>query len=224
VALGRDAKDFKEFIYVTARILKDQDIHRGFLLKRVLGHLENQRNEYGMNSLMGSASASDKRKMMDNVLRSMMLIEFTEEPDDGGATKKMTETQEITREQIVGEIIDAHPSFFNTHSQRAAFLIGMLTGRLMAIQAHDRGSAPFEKKLHNLRFTMKRLQRLYVQVEMKLKAYGHSGSYRDLEQMLAEEIMSAASEDVDDDELSLSFVIGLNQSYKIKSTKGVDEE
>ncbi len=225
VALGRDAKDFKEFIEVTGRIFKGQKVNRRFLLSRVLTYLEKQRNEHGLDRLVGRSSASEKRKMNDSVLRSMMLLEFVHISNNGGDTEKMKgQTQELEREQIVEAILKEHPSFFETHSQKAAFLIGLLTGRLLAIQAYERGAAPFEKKLHNLRFTMKRLQRLYVQVEMKLKAYGHSGSYQGLEHMLAEEIMSAATEDVDDDELSLSFVIGLNQSYKIKSTKGDDEE
>ena len=71
---------------------------------------------------------------------------------------------------------------------------------------------------------MTRLQRLYLQVEAKLKAYGHSSTYGSLEQLLSEELLSAASEKADDDELSLSFVIGLNQSYKIRSKKGENTE
>lgn len=222
LAMGRDAKDYKEFIYVTGRILKDQLVEQGLLLNRILTYLEKHRNEWGIGSLMGSTSSSTQRKRMDSVLRCMMLLEFfvTSQDQEVGETQKMSDTNEITREEIVGKIFEHHPHFFKTHTQKSAFLIGLLTGRLMAIQGHRRGSAPFEKKLHNLRFTMKRLKRLYLQVEAKLKAYGHSGTYSGLEQMLASELLNAADEDVDDDDLSLSFVIGLNQSYKLKSTKG----
>lgn len=219
----RDAQDYKEFMSVTGKILKGQKPDRKLLLNRILTNFERIRNEFGIKSLMGRKSLTEKRRRLDNVLRSMMLVEFFEISDDGGVTKKMNNTQEQTREEIVKGIMDAHPSFFITHSQKVAFLIGLLTGRLLAIQGYERGSSPFEKKLHNLRFSIKRLQRLYVEVEMKLKAYGHSNTYKTLEQLLSEEVMSAANEKVDNDELSLCFVIGLNQSYKLRSTKG-DEE
>ncbi|MDF1540073.1 MAG: TM1802 family CRISPR-associated protein, partial [Candidatus Thorarchaeota archaeon] len=226
MALGRDAKDYKEFIYVTGKILQDQPVSRELLLNRILTYLENQRNKWGIWSIMGSTSASSKKKRMDGVLRSMMLLEFFEisQGNDGGVRKKMSDTSKITREEIVGEIFESHPHFFKTHSQKSAFLVGLLTGRLMVIQYQRRGSTPFEKKLHNLKFTMKRLKRLYLEIEAKMKAYGHSGTYRGLEQILSEELLNAASEDIDDDELSLSFVMGLNQSYKLKSSKGDDDE
>ena len=215
MALGRDVKDYKEFINITGRVLKGQPVDRAILLTRILEYLEDRRNEYGLNAVMRSASAKPKQKQMDNVLRSMMLLEFFKIEGD---EKKMSETQDITRADIVNDIINTHPSFFDTHSQRVAFVIGLLTGRLLAIQGHLRGASPFEKKLHNLR--MKRLQRLYVQVQAKLKAYGYSNVYSDVERMLSEEMMSATDEKVDNDEISLSFVIGLNQSYKLKSNKG----
>jgi CRISPR-associated protein Csh1 len=224
LALGRDAKDYKEFINVTGRVLKDQPVNRAFLLTRILDYLEDRRNEYGLKAIVKSASAKPKQKQMDNVLRSMMLLEFFKISNIEGDEKIMSETQDTTREDIVNDIINAHPSFFDTHSQKVAFVIGLLTGRLLAIQGHLRGASPFEKKLRNLRFTMKRLQRLYVQVQAKLKAYGYSNVYSDVERMLSEEMMSAADEKVDNDEISLSFVIGLNQSYKLKSRKGDEEE
>ncbi len=99
-------------------------------------------------------------------------------------------------------------------------MIGVLTGRLLAIQGLERGATPFEKKLHNLRLDMKRLKRIYVQVEEKLRAYGKAHYYRDLMELLSEELLDTPDENIDDDELSFSFVVGLNQSTKFKSQSG----
>ncbi|MEM2142990.1 MAG: TIGR02556 family CRISPR-associated protein [Candidatus Thorarchaeota archaeon] len=221
LALGREAKDYKEFIHVTSRLLKDQTVERALILRRALDYLEDSRRKNGFQQLMLSERVRPDVRKRNDVLRALMLLEFIETHRKGsGDKRKLNDSTQLNRTEIANDIFETHPSFFGKHYQRAAFLIGLLAGRLIAIQQHDRGSAPFEKRLHSLSLDMKRLKRLYVKIEEKLKAYGYSDVYRDIQAMLTDELMKAADERPDNDELSLSFVVGLNQSYKFKSRKG----
>ncbi len=222
--IGRDSKDTEEFITITSMILSGRPVDRRVIMRRIVTYMERLRRDKGVSHIIRSSLPSSKGR--DPVIQSMMLVEFIEALNGqniGGSVKMTMESdQKQSREELAQAIFDAHPSFFKTSSQRAAFLLGVIVGRLIAHQHKDRGSAPFEKKLHNLRLDMKRLERIMVQVEEKLMAYQLSIHYRDLLAMISDEFIKARGESVDDDEVSFCFVLGLNQSFRFKSKKGDD--
>jgi len=224
-AMNRDAKDYKEFLSITGRILMGREVDMDLLYRRVMHFIERRARRDGPSRLAGSEAALAREKQYDPVVRAMMLIEFIQGLYSGGVTDQMTDfAKEMTRAELAKAIFEEHPSFFESRTQRAAFLLGVLVGRLIAIQQRERGAAPFEKKLHNLRLNRRRLERLMVQTQEKLMAYQKANYYWDLFELLSEEFMASEGESIDDDRVSFAFVIGLNQSFRFKSTKGVEEE
>lgn len=225
--IGRDSKDTEEFITITSKILSDHPVDRRIIIRRIMTYMERIRRDKGVAGVIRHSLPTSKWR--DPVVQSMMLLEFIEALNGhnigGGDVKVTTQTdQEQNRLELAQAIFEAHPSFFETSSQRASFLLGVIVGRLIATQYADRGSAPFEKKLHNLRLDMKRLERLMIQVQEKLMAYQKLIYYKDLLTMVSDEFLKSRNESVDNDELSFCFVMGLNQSFRFKSQKGDDTE
>jgi CRISPR-associated protein Csh1 len=84
------------------------------------------------------------------------------------------------------DFFEVYGEFINAPDRKAAFLMGILTKRLTAIQYNALGATPFMTKLWGLSLDQKKIQKLYPMIINKLREY--KMAYPDLEELTSMEM------------------------------------
>lgn len=158
---------------------------------------------------------------------SLMVYEFILELNLFKAKKsnkeeiKMPETTE--KNQIFLEFLEKKRNVFDTDAKCSAFLIGILTKKLLNIQYVDRKSNPFYSRLNSLKIDEKLLHRIFVEAQNKLNEYGKN-FYQTLEELASEFLTQSDFKGMTMDEISYYFVLGMNLCDKFKIKEEEKEE
>ncbi|RKY86650.1 hypothetical protein DRQ11_08000 [candidate division KSB1 bacterium] len=113
-------------------------------------------------------------------------------------------------EESVKRFFREHSKAFDRADKRAAFLVGVLTKRLLDKQLATRNSAPFRSKLYGLKLDEGRLRKIFSEAIEKLAEY--NVSYLELQSLTSKVLIEAENEgwNLSKDELSYYFALGLN--------------
>jgi CRISPR-associated protein Csh1 len=122
------------------------------------------------------------------------------------------------------DFFEVYGEFINAPDRKAAFLMGILTKRLTAIQYNALGATPFMTKLWGLSLDQKKIQKLYPMIINKLREY--KMAYPDLEELTSINLLKSSDNwKLSGDETSFYFVMGFTLSRIFKSKKeGVKNE
>lgn len=127
-------------------------------------------------------------------------------------------------EDRANRIFSEYESFFNTDAKRAIFLEGVLTQYLLNVQKYHRDSTPFRTKLRGLNLDERYVKRLLPEIQNKLEEY-NANYYKELESLIAKYmIQSGINWKIPKDEINFYFVLGMNLSNYLKSSKNDREE
>jgi|GEM_PF-4378669 len=137
--------------------------------------------------------------------------------------KKMKEVGGFWETEInnVDEFFEEYSEAFDSSEKRAAFLQGVVTKLFIGIQANQRGSTPFRKKLGGLRLDEKKLGRLYSELENKFAQYDRELAYNDLRKTASKYLVEAENSgwEISNDVISYYFSLGLNLGRMFKPPK-----
>jgi len=144
--------------------------------------------------------------------------------------KKMEEDVNFWETDIkpIDEFFDEYGTAFDTSEKRAAFLQGVVTKLFLGIQASQRGSTPFRKKLGGMRLDERKLSRIYSDLENKFAQYDKEYAYQDLRETTSQYLLEAEESgwDVSNDVISYYFSLGLNlgKMFKPENKEGGKNE
>lgn len=126
-------------------------------------------------------------------------------------------------EERTNVIFSEFENFFNTDAKKAIFLEGTLVQYLLNIQKFQRGSTPFRTKLRSLNLDERYVKRLFPEIINKLEEYD-TNYYKELETLIAKYMIQSDTDwKMPNDEISFYFVLGMNMSNLLKSTKSEKE-
>jgi len=126
-------------------------------------------------------------------------------------------------EERTNVIFSEFENFFNTDAKKAIFLEGTLVQYLLNIQKFQRGSTPFRTKLRSLNLDERYVKRLFPEIINKLEEYD-TNYYKELETLIAKYMIQSGTDwKMPNDEISFYFVLGMNLSNILKSTKSEKE-
>lgn len=128
---------------------------------------------------------------------------------------------------IVNKFFDDRPKFNDLPAaQRAVFLLGVLTDKLLDTQQMERGAQPFRARLNGMHISRKVAERLLPEIIEKFKAYDkYFKSYQDLAAIISE-LFTHLDDNMSDDERSFYFALGmsLEEHFRVgKEEKAVEE-
>lgn len=192
----------KYFLEITRAIFTSRKIDYDFVIKRII---EKIRSDY----------LNDYSTFKD-ILNAMMLIKIIEKLELWNGKKNNNE-KEIFMDGVYQTFFDEHRDFFDSNSKKAIFLEGVLCQFLLDIQWQERGATPFKARLNGLKIDEQIVKRLLPEIINKLDEYGKN-YYRELESMISE-FMLESKFDMNNDEISFYFVMGMNLAKKFKTKK-----
>lgn len=122
----------------------------------------------------------------------------------------------------LGEYMRRHERFFNRPEIIAAFLTGCYVASVTSVQRKERGASPFERKYLGRTLNKSLLQRLYREGRDKLAQYGKLGYVaQNLDPDLCQAWVACGDRwQINDDETSFAFTLGLSLSYRIAKAAG----
>ena len=149
----------------------------------------------------------------------------------------------MRKRQLYEEFFKEHEEFFgpadSANPKKAAFMLGVLTGHVLEYQKqkererstaenHSHGmNLPFLKKLGNFYFDVKKLKKLRIEVEKKLTEYKDKNSLQhtsSLRELLDELFLGLEGIKVSDEDLSVSFIMGMNLFKRIEFAEKEEAE
>ncbi len=112
---------------------------------------------------------------------------------------------------IVEQFFDERPKFRELPAaQRAVFLLGVLTDKLLDTQQMERGAQPFRTRLNGMHISRKVAERLLPEIIDKFKAYEkYFKSYQDLAAIISD-LFTYLDDNMSDDERSFYFALGMS--------------
>jgi CRISPR-associated protein Csh1 len=118
-----------------------------------------------------------------------------------------------------------HNDFYDTPEKVTAFLVGVLSQKLINIQSKDRERAPFIKRLNGLKIREDILKRIFTEAKNKLLEYDKS-YYKKLEALISRYSSDCGNfSSITNNELSFYFTSGMSLSGMfLKSEKNKEEE
>ncbi|MEW6172350.1 MAG: TIGR02556 family CRISPR-associated protein [Bacillota bacterium] len=153
-AFGRGRK--KHFLDYVRSILGGSSISKMPFLQSVLDQV--------------SSSLREGYPIREKVLDALAMLEFMGElgilREIKGGIGSMGEG-----EGKVEAFFTAHEKFFSSEEEKAVFLLGILTERLMYHQRKERKSQPFAKKLRGLKMQERDFQQLLPEICLKYQQY-----------------------------------------------------
>jgi CRISPR-associated protein Csh1 len=156
-----------------------------------------------------------RKRPIDYALESILLLKLCKSLED----EKMQTDKSATPADDIDSLLDKP-------EKRAAYYVGVLAGRLIAIQQQNRGSKPFMRKLYGLRINNKKLNEIFTQVIAKFDEYD-ARFYRDIEEKAGHNLTeSDKTWALTPDETSYYFTLGytLNKLYAKQSKKTKEDE
>ena len=116
------------------------------------------------------------------------------------------------------EFFEEHRDFFVSSAKQYVFLTGVLAQYLINIQMHDKGAAPFRKRLNSMKLDGNLIHRIFTEAREKLIQYDKN-YYQDLEQRIADLMVKGGIEKLSNDEISFLFTLGMTMNKKFKESK-----
>jgi len=215
----RDEKQSKYFLDFVNDVFKDKPINKQFLLSRIVQNIR-KKHVNGSNALI--------HYIEEPVMRGFSCILYLDYLGllNQNVRKKMSKkirdlfkVEDSTRVESAEKIFKEYPDFFKNDSEKAVFLVGVLSQLLMNIQYRNRGATPFKAKLQGLRLDEKKVKSLLPEIQNKLDEYD-SNYYRDLETLASEYFIQAQeSWSLSRDEISFYFALGMNLSKYFRTEK-----
>lgn len=197
----------KYFLDIIGFIVGGTPVNKDFLISNIMNkirsaHRIDPKNDYSMKLLTTEA---------------LMLYMFFNELNllKGVDKMKIGSHKEEDNEK---EFFEVYGEFIDTPDKKSAFLIGLITKKLTAIQYNALGSTPFMTKLWGLSLDQKKIQKLYPLIINKLREY--KAAYPDLEELISINLLkSNKSWKLSGDETSFYFVLGFTLNGLFKSKK-----
>lgn len=203
----------KYFLDIIGFIVGGKSLNKDFLISKFMDKIRKQHrsepeNDYSVKIL---------------TTESMMLCMFFNELNllKGVDKMKIGSHNEKDNEK---DFFEVYGDFIDTPDKKAAFLIGLLTKKLTAIQYKVLGATPFMTKLWGLSLDQKKIQKLYPMLINKLREY--KAAYPDLEELTSMNLLKSNKNwKLSGDETSFYFVLGFTLNGMFKSKKeGVKNE
>lgn len=215
----RDEKQSKYFLDLVNDVFKDKKINKQFLLSRIVQNIRK-------NHVNGSHAL--RHYIEEPVMRGFSCVLYLDylgllsQNESKKMSKKIRDlfkVEESTRVESAEKIFKEYPDFFKNDSEKAVFLVGVLSQLLMSIQYRNRGATPFKAKLQGLRLDEKKVKSLLPEIQNKLDEYD-SNYYRDLETLASEYFIQAQDNwNLNRDEISFYFALGMNLSKYFRTEK-----
>lgn len=197
----------KYFLDIIGFIVGGKSVNKDFLISKFMDRIKHAyrsdpENDYSMKILTTEAI--------------MLLMFFNELNLLKGVDKmKIGSHNEESNEK---EFFEVYGEFVDTPEKKSAFLMGVITKRLTAIQYKSLGATPFMTKLWGLTLDQKKIQKLYPMIINKLREY--KAAYPDLEELISINLLkSNNSWKLSGDETSFYFVLGFTLNGIFKSKK-----
>lgn len=174
-----------------------------------------------------------QRRAFLHAVTTALLARHRKEPDYAGhatrqawaLTRYALAAGLITKEPTVsldlpaspyGDYCAAHPDFFTTRDQAAAFLTGCFASIVCYAQKKKRNAEPFAKKFRGRLIDPRLIKRLYREGRDRLEIYDGMSMARGLDADLAEVLVDVGQDwPSDEDTLTLAFTIGYALQYRI---------
>lgn len=193
----------KAFLEILNNIFKGRQINYHLFLEKIMNKT--------------SWLFSKEENYYSSVLQGLMCILFIQRlklfsNKKEGTDKAMMDISEKKLRYI--DFFTTNKEIFDSSAKKAAFLVGVLTNKLMNIQFVDKNSKPFYSRLNGLNLDEKLLKRIYVEAINKLNEY-NKNYYITLEEVIAEYMLKPIN--LTDNEISFYFALGLSLSSKFKS-------
>ena len=126
--------------------------------------------------------------------------------------------KEVNMTDKYAEFFEEHRDFFVSSAKQYVFLTGVLAQYLINIQMHDKGAAPFRKRLNSMKLDGNLIHRIFTEAREKLIQYDKN-YYQDLEQRIADLMVKGGIEKLSNDEISFLFTLGMTMNKKFKESK-----
>jgi CRISPR-associated protein Csh1 len=204
------SKTNKSFLDIISYIVGGKNINKDFLLSHFMkkiqkAHRTNMENDYSVKLL------TTESLMVYMFLNELNLLKGVEKMEIGSLDEKDNEK----------DFFEVYGEFINSPDKKAAFLMGILTKKLTAIQYKSLGATPFMSKLWGLSLDQKKIQKLYPMIINKLREY--KAAYPDLEELISINLLrSNENWNLSGDETSFYFVLGYTLKGIFKSKKDGD--
>lgn len=205
------SKTNKNFLDIISSIVGRKPINKDFLISHFMkkirkAHRTNLENDYITKSLTIEAL------MLYMFLNDLNLLRGVEKMKIGSHKEEGNEK----------DFFEVYGEFINTPDKKAAFLMGLITKRLTAIQYRALGATPFMTKLWGLSLDQKKIQKLYPMIINKLREY--KAAYPDIEEFLSINLLKSNENwKLSGDETSFYFVLGFTLNGIFKSKKDGDK-
>ena len=119
-------------------------------------------------------------------------------------------------ESIFEVVFKNYGNTFASPTKRGIFLLGVLTQKLLNIQAYKRGAKPFMKKLKSLKMSQKDILGLLPAVQYKLEEYESFDTWRKLAQESSKYLLAQTDDwKLSVDEINFYFACGMNLMEQI---------
>lgn len=138
-------------------------------------------------------------------------------------TSKYEYKQEVCMNGKYADFFSEHGDFFDSSAKQSVFMVGVLTQLLMNIQLHDKGAAPFRKRLNSLKLDQELIARIFTEAREKLEQYGKN-YYKELEEDISELLIKGGMEKLSNDEISFFFTLGMTLYKKFKETNNQEQD
>ncbi len=208
-----NSTDKKYFLDIIGFIVGGTPINNDFMISHFMSrireaHRTNPENDYSLKLITTEA---------------LMIYMFLNELDLIKGVDKMkigTHNEEDNEK----DFFEVYGEFINNPDKKSAFLMGVLTKKLTAIQYKALGATPFTTKLWGLSIDQKKIQKLYPLLINKLREY--KAAYPNLEELISLNLIKSADHwNISRDETSFYFVLGYTLNGIFKSKKeGVKNE
>jgi len=204
------SKTNKSFLDIISYIMGGKRINKDFLLSHFMkqiqkAHRTNMENDYSVKLL------TTESLMVYMFLNKLNLLKGVEKMEIGSFDEKDNEK----------DFFEVYGEFINTPDKKAAFLMGIITKKLTAIQYKSLGATPFMSKLWGLSLDQKKIQKLYPMIINKLREY--KAAYPDLEELISINLLKSNENwNLSGDETSFYFVLGYTLKGIFKSKKDGD--
>lgn len=199
----------KAFLEIVRSIFMQKKISRGTVMQRIMHTI---RKKY----------TNDQNHEL-STLKAFLLLKFMTHLGIDSDIIEITKTKEVTMNRKYMEFFVEHQDFFDSSAKQCAFLTGILAQLLINIQKHDKGAAPFRKRLNGLKLNESLIQRVFTEAKEKLEQYGKN-YYQSLEEDIASLMVQGGMAKLSNDELSFAFTLGMTLSKKFKEQNSNEDD
>lgn len=193
----------KTFLELTRSIFTQKPVSYSFILHRV-ANIISRRFANGSNFEL----ATRKAFLMLKFFSSLGIINQNNEYTN----------KEVNVTDKYAVFFEEHRDFFGSSAKQYVFLTGVLAQYLINIQMHDKGAAPFRKRLNSMKLDSNLVHRIFTEAREKLIQYDKN-YYQELEQEIADLMVKGGIEKLSNDEISFLFTLGMTLNKKFKETK-----